>query len=117
MFFRRKKVDQKARRPSWEETVELMQREGLRFADEIVEVLFSPDKVHRCVITKSNDGLLSYTFEYLEAYDEELLNMMPTDAPHAYWVPNSFGTVFDDMEILMRELKAEPLYKIHFDNR
>ncbi|MDE7395368.1 MAG: hypothetical protein K2M95_04540 [Clostridiales bacterium] len=96
-----------------------MQYEELQYADAAVaEVLFSDDKTRRCVITKSDEGFFSYRFETLEAYDEEWLRMMPKDSLPAYWIPDSGRkSVFGDMNTLMRELNAEPEYRMHFHNQ
>lgn len=80
----------------------------------VVDVLFSEDKTRRCIITKASDGILSYSFEKLEAYDEEELCWLEKGAFPAYWYPYNGSGIFNDMDILMRELKAEPEYKIYF---
>lgn len=104
--------------PSWEEIVSMMYDKDLHFADEykIVDVIYSQDKSHRYVILKSNDGLLTYKYQKLTVYDEEEAAYFPT-LP-ADWVTYESGAspIFDDINVLKRELKADPPYKTYFEN-
>ncbi len=104
--------------PPWDEIVEIMQKKGLNFIDcEVVDVLVSSNKMHRCVITKSRDGHFSYGFEHLEKFDEaELCFLSPNELP-ACWAPsaNEFRSIFADIESLLRDLKASPEYKTYFE--
>lgn len=118
MFFKRKTEIKKQQFLSWNEIIEIMQDKGLqRVDDEVIKVLFSTDKTHRCIIIKSNKGYLSYVFENLIAFDEDELCFLSPDALPAYWVPRGGGLkpIFSDMDSLMRELKSEPEYKLYFD--
>ena len=110
-----------AKKYEWNEIVELMYGKALNYTScQIVDVIYSLDKARRCVITKDDDGYLKFGFEKIELDDEETLNFFPpSDEPPAYWTPeyHDSGTIsiFDDMNSLMRELKAHPEYKTYFE--
>ncbi len=107
------------RRFSREEIIEVMKDRDVNGIDgERVGVFFSADKTRRCIITKSDNGFFSYSFEKLELYDEEEMRWLEKDALPAYWQPYGAGPrpVINDMDVLMRELKAEPEYKNYFEN-
>lgn len=104
---------------SRKEIADAVQHEDLHGGcGKVVNVLFSADKTRRCVITEKDKGYLSYSFEKLEEYDEDELRFFPKGTSPYYWVPVSCAQnhVFDDMDILMRELKADHEYKLCFDD-
>ncbi|MDE6028724.1 MAG: hypothetical protein K2F90_00175 [Clostridiales bacterium] len=102
----------------WDEIVKIMYDKDFRAPDdcEIIDVVYSYDKAHRYLILKSNDGYFRYQYEYLIAYDEDELIYFGDDSP-GYWLPHTLSPcpLFNDMTILMRELKAEPDYKTYFE--
>ena len=114
----------KRRLPPWEEIVELMHNEGLRFSDEyeIVDVIYSLTNEHRFVILKSCSGFLTYEYQYLVLDHEDEWEYYPQDVIPAYWYSSdwSYGdrqtkSLFNDLKDLMRDLKAEPNYKKFFE--
>lgn len=119
-FFKQKNVIKKRNLPTWEETVESMRDKGLNYIDgyKIIDVLYSTDNEHRFVILRVDDNYLTFSFESLQPYsEEEMMNF--TDNEFAYWLPEDNGAkhIFDDIEILMRELMATPEYKTFFGNK
>lgn len=119
MLFRRKSKIGNPQYPPWNEIVDIMQNKGLKFIDyEVVKVLVSANKMHRCVITKSSEGYFSYVFEYLEKYDEEELRFLSPNKLPAYWVSRAdgFRSIFGDIDSVLRELKTDPEYKTYFAN-
>ena len=102
----------------WEEIIKLMQDKELSYADsQVIDAIYSLDKAHRFVILKNDLGHFTYIFESLELYDEdELKYFPPSDDVPAYWLPrdNFLKPIFDDISVLMRELKAQPEYKTFF---
>ncbi|MDE6475109.1 MAG: hypothetical protein K2L70_08430 [Clostridia bacterium] len=106
-------------KPTWEEIVSMMYDEDLCCQEdyEIVQVIYSADKEHRYVISKSDTNRLTYEYQKLQVYDEEEMAYFPSGSLPAYWLPieNVAKPIFDDINILMRELKAEPQYKTFFD--
>lgn len=103
---------------TWDEIVQIMYGKNLSVRDdcEMIDVVYSRDKAHRYLIFKSSNGYFSYKFEYLFAYDEDELIYLGEDSLPGYWLPHDTHgfSLFDDMTILMRELKAEPDYKTYF---
>lgn len=118
-FFKKKPKHTPRELPPWEEVVKMMYDKDLHAPCdyEIIDVIYSTDKAHRYLILKSDD-LLTYRYERLQACDEYELLCLPDGALPAYWLPHESGAkpIFNDLDILMRELKAEPLYKTYFDN-
>ena len=116
--FKKKAEEKTTQLPSWEEIVSRMYDEELYCPEDyiIVKVIYSADKAHRYVVFKSDTDYLTYVYEKLQAYDEYELTYFPSDLP-AYWLPNEDGArrIFNDIDIFMRELKAEPQYKTFFD--
>lgn len=118
MCFRKSKKSSPKVLP-WDEIVKIMYGKVLSVPDdcEIIDVVYSRDKAHRYLILKSNDGYFRYQYEYLFAYDEDELICFGADSLPGYWLPHTLSPspLFNDMTILMRELKAEPDYKTYFE--
>ena len=106
----------------WNEIVELLYGKQLDYADrQIVDVIYSPDKARRYVITKDEMGFLRYGLEQIVLDDEDtLLYFPPSDEPPAYWNPDFSDksiSIFDDIKSVMRDLKAQPEYKTYFEKK
>ena len=106
--------------PSWESIVEMMRDKHLdAFADEVVDVIYSQDCSMRYVILKDENGLFTYQLEAIYQYNEDEWkyicshdNVLP-----AVWEPfrGIVGkSVFENIDELLNELKAEPEYKQYF---
>ncbi len=117
-FFKRKNVNKSRPLPTWDETVEIMRNEYLNYGDKIIDVISSTDGAHNFVILKSDCNHLTYSFESLKPYEPEFMKYFD-DNEIAYWQPENSGAkpIFDDMEILIRELAATPEYKLFFKDK
>lgn len=118
--FKQKNSNKPRRIMTWDETVKIMRNEDLdNRADKVIDVIFSLDSAHRFVILKSDDNYLTYLFESLKVYEDEIFMSSFDDNPSAFWAPqnNEGKHIFDDMETLMRELTATPEYKLYFENK
>ena len=58
-------------RPSWSETVSIMFDKQLCYADEVVDVIYAPDKTKRFVLLKSDKGYFRFVYEELHPFTEE----------------------------------------------
>ena len=94
-----------------EEIIELMYGKSLNYVDEVVDVIYSKDKTKRYVILKDGN-CFTYTYEVLEFYDEEEYKYV--GGLPAYWYPSGGGGIYDSIETVMKELKADPNYKSCF---
>lgn len=83
----------------------------------LLEVIYSLDKAHRFLILKSDENTWSYSFEELVAFEEYELSFIDAEQYPAMWIPKDTGfkSVFDDIELLKRELKISPEYKRYFE--
>lgn len=117
-FFKRKNVNKSRPLPTWDETVEIMRNEYLNYGDKIIDVISSTDGAHSFVILKSDCNHLTYSFESLKLYEPEFMKYCD-DNEIAYWQLENSGAkpIFDDMEILIRELAATPEYKLFFKDK
>ncbi len=119
-LFKHKNSKKLQQMPVWEEVVETMYGKDLNNTEgyKIINVIYSSDKEHRFIILESDDNYFTYSFESLYPYDEAVLKYI-TDNLFAYWQPENYGAkpIFDDMEILMRELKTAPEYRSFFENK
>lgn len=58
--------------PSWSEAVSVMYNKQLNcFGDELVDVLYTPDKTKRFVLLKSDKGYFRFVYEELHPFTEE----------------------------------------------
>lgn len=115
-LFKRKKEPQPYVTPSATELAEIMYDKELNYKDKIISVTYSADKTYRYVILQSDKNFLTYQFEALHAYDEEEMNYFRNGGLPAYWYPTYHGykPVFENIDELMKELKAEPEYIVYF---
>lgn len=114
LSFKKKRAPRSAR-PSWEEIVASMRDEELNLVDgyKLIDIIYSRDSAHRFKIMKveldAGNSYFTYSFESLKQCDEDEL-LISSDS-YAYWLPHDEGQhIFDDMETLMRELRATPEY-------
>ena len=105
--------------PSWETVVEMMYDKDLdAFSDEVVKVVYSKDRSMRYVVLK-DEKLFTYQLEAIYQYDEDEWKYICShnNALPAMWEPyrGIVGkSVFENMDELLKELKAEPEYKSNF---
>lgn len=111
-----KKKNKNTKRPTPDEIVAAMRGKDLQYIDgnKVIDVIYSPDSMHRFVIIESCGNFLTYSFESLHISDEE--DLLYT-GEWAYWLSQDYGTkpVFDDINILLKELKTTPEYRTFFD--
>ena len=106
--------------PSWESIVEMMRDKHLdAFADEVVDVIYSQDCSMRYVILKDENGLFTYQLEAIYQYNEDEWKYICShdNGLPAVWEPfrGIVGkSVFENIDELLNELKAEPEYKQYF---
>ena len=103
--------------PEWGKIVEIMnEKRPDYFKDEVIEVICSKDRTMRCVILKDEKGFLTYVLEKIFVFDEEEWEYVSRSdgALPAMWNTVIGGGLFDSMTELLRELKAEPEYKLYF---
>ena len=89
------------------------------FSDEVVKVIYSKDRSMRYVVLKDEKEFFTYQLEAIYPYDEDEWkyicshdNVLP-----AMWEPfrGIVGkSVFENIDELLNELKAEPEYKQYF---
>jgi len=119
-LFKKKSKEETLPMPSWETVVEMMYDKHLdAFSDEVVKVVYSKDRSMRYVVLKDEKGFYTYQLEAIYQYDEDEWqyicshdNVLP-----AMWEPfrGIIGkSVFENMDELLKELKAEPEYKSYF---
>jgi len=106
--------------PSWEAVVEMMYDKYLdAFSDEVVKVIYSKDRSMRYVVVVDKKGLFTYEREAIYQYDEDEWKYICSGdrALPAMWEPfrGVVGrSVFESIGELLKELKAEPEYKLYF---
>ncbi len=104
--------------PEWEEIVKRMYDKGLNsFVDEVVEAIYSNDKTMRYVILKKENGCFTYTLEVMLRFDDEDWKYISAqeDALPAMWGSHhGLSSIFDTKEHAIKELMAEPEYKLYF---
>ena len=119
-LFKKKPVVEIPPRPSWETVVKMMYDKHLdAFSDEVVKVIYSKDRSMRYVVLKDEKEFFTYQPEAIYQYDEDEWkyicshdNVLP-----AMWEPfrGIVGkSVFENIDELLNELKAEPDYKQYF---
>lgn len=106
--------------PPWSNIVNIMYDKNLEsFVDEVVQVIYNPDRTKRFVILKSEQGYYKYAYEEIHAFDEEewmYISKQP-DALPAMWIQpgNDKGTSFySSEEDAMKEIEASHEYKTYF---
>ena len=105
--------------PPWDAIVEIMNGKQLGFADEVLNVVYSKDRTVRYVVLKDARGLLCYLFESICPFDEEEWKYTYVDGTTlpAMWMPlggTGGHSLFETEEELLREIIAEPEYKLYF---
>lgn len=119
-LFKKKPVVEIPPMHSWETVVEMMYDKYLdAFSDEVVKVIYSKDRWMRYVVLKDEKEFFTYQLEAIYQYDEDEWkyicshdNVLPT-----MWEPfrGIVGkSVFENIDELLNELKAEPEYKQYF---
>lgn len=119
-LFKKKPVVEIPPMPSWKTVVDMMYDKHLdAFSDEVVKVIYSKDLSMRYVVLKDEKEFFTYQLEAIYQYDEDEWkyifshdNVLP-----AMWEPfrGIVGkSVFENIDELLNELKAEPEYKRHF---
>ena len=118
-LFRKKKTEVPTM-PTWETIVEMMFNQELDcYSAEVVAVLYSKDRSMRYVITKEENGLLSYQLEAIKQYDQEDWKYISAHSgalPAMWETYNDIfrKTIFCHLEELEKELKVEPEFKQYF---
>ena len=106
--------------PSWETVVEMMYDKNLdAFSDEVVKVIYSKDRSMRYVVLKDEKDFLTYHLEEIYQYDEDEWKYI---CSHDNELPAMWGpfigivgnSIFENMDELLKELKAEPEYERYF---
>ena len=119
-LFKKKLKEEIPPMPSWETVVEMMYDKHLdAFSDEIAKVIYSKDRSMRYVVLKDEKGFFTYQLEAIYQYDEDEWKYICSydNSLPAMWEPfrgivgKSF---FENMDELLKELKAEPEYKRYF---
>lgn len=106
--------------PSWKTVIEIMHNKHLdTFADEVVKVIYSKDNSMRYVILKNKKGFFTYQLEAIYQFDKEEWKYISSqdNTLSAMWEPfrGIVGkSIFDNIEELLKEMKAEPEYKQYF---
>ena len=119
-LFRKKVKIEIPQMPPWESVVEIMHDKHLdAFADEVVEVIYSKDCSMRYVVLKDEKGFFAYQLEAIYQYDEDEWKYICSNdnALPAMWEPfrGMVGkSIFESIDELLREMKAEPEYKNYF---
>lgn len=120
-LFRRKTKQEVPSMPSWESIVDRMYDKQLStFDDEIIQVIYSKDRAKRFLILKDEKGLFKYYLEELYALDEDEWNYfcLQEDVLPGSWQvswESSGRSLFGTPEQLLKEMKAEPVYKRYFE--
>ncbi len=107
--------------PSWDEIIELLHDKNLdSFCDEVINVFYSKDNSMRYIVLKDGKGILKYHLEEIYQFDEDELKytcLNDGEVP-AMWEGslrgNGGASFFSNEEELMKDLKAEPVYKQYF---
>ena len=119
-LFKKKSKEETSTIPSWETVVEMMYDKHLdAFSDEVVKVIYSKDRSMRYVVLKDEKGFFTYQLEAIYQYDEDEWKYICShdNALPAMWDPfiGIVGnSIFENMDELLKELKAEPEYKSYF---
>jgi hypothetical protein len=119
-LFKRKSKASISPMPSWKTVIEMMYDQNLdTFADEVTEVIYSTNRSMRYVILKDEKGFFTYQLEAIYQYDADEWKYIYSyeDALPAMWKPLrqiEGKSVFNNIEELKKELKAEPEYKRYF---
>ena len=119
-LFKKKSKEETPTMPSWETVVEMMYDKHLdAFSDEVVKVIYSKDRSMRYVVLKDEKDFFTYQLEAIYQYDVDEWKYICShdNALPAMWEPfrGIVGkSVFENMDELLKELKAEPEYKSYF---
>ncbi len=89
------------------------------FSDDVVKAIYSKDRSMRYVVLKDEKGFFTYQLEAIYQYDENEWKYICShgNALPAMWEPfRGFvgKSVFENIDELLKELKAEPEYKSYF---
>lgn len=108
--------------PSWDEIVDIMYDKDLdNRNDEVVQVMYSPDRTKRFMILKSDGGYYKYCFEVLQAFDDDewkYICEQPGALP-AMWVQpagNQGLSLFSGIKEVTDAVKALPEYELYFNS-
>ena len=121
LFQKKKPIPEPPPRPSWSETVSIMYHKQLDcFGDEVVDVLYTPDKTKRFVLLKSDKGYFKFIYEELHSFTgEEWMYVSRGNNPlPAIWEPSAGwqGTsLYATLEDTWKELKLSPEYKLYYE--
>ena len=117
----RKKPTQIPPKPSWKETVALMNDEspsGFTDADEVLKVFYNREKDRRMIFFKSQSGYFYYRTERLIPFDDEEWSYIAyeKDALPAFWSPSedTARSFFGSEQDLLKEVKSAADYIIFF---
>ena len=116
-LFKKQPMGEMPPMPSWETVVEMMYDKHLdAFSDEVVKVIYSKDRSMRYVVLKDEKEFFTYQLEAIYQYDEDEWKYICShdNALPAMWEPfrGIVGkSVFENIDELLNELKAEPEYK------
>ena len=119
-LFKKKQISEIPPLSSWETVIESMYDKYLdAFSDEIVKVIYSKDRLMRYVVLKDEKGFFTCQLEAIYQYDEDEWKYICShdNALPAMWEPfrGVVGkSVFENLDELLKELKAEPEYKSYF---
>ena len=119
-LFKKKSKEEPPTMPSLETVVEMMYGKHLdAFSDEVVKVIYSKDRSMRYVVLKDEKDFFTYQLEAIYQYDEDEWKYICShdNALPAMW--EQFRgiickSVFENVDELLKELKAEPEYKSYF---
>ncbi len=118
---KKKQVPESPTLPSWNEAVSVMFNKQLNcYGDELVNVLYTPDKTKRFVLLKNNKGYFRFVYEELHPFtEEEWMYVSRGDNPvPAIWEPSAGwqgSSLFGSLEETWKELKLSPEYKCYFE--
>ena len=119
-LFKKKSKEETPTIPSWETVVEMMYDKHLdAFSDEVVNVIYSKDRSMRYVVLKDEKDFFTYQLEAIYQCDEDEWKYICSydNALPAMWEPfrGIVGkSVFENIDELLKELKAEPEYTHYF---
>ena len=119
-LFKKNSKEETPPMPSWETVVEMMYDKHLdAFSDEVVKVIYSKDRSMRYVVLKDEKDFFTYQLEAIYQHDEDEWKYICShdNALPAMWEPfiGIVGkSIFENMDELLKELKAEPEYKRYF---
>ena len=106
--------------PTHETLVEMMYDKHLdAFSDEVVRVIYSRDRSMRYVVLKNEKGYFTYQLEAIYQYEEDEWKYLSAqeDVLPALWEPfrGIVGkSIFENMDDLLKEIKAEAEFKHYF---